>query len=361
MQADESGSFGTFLTDGCVCCRKGAKMVLFVTGCCPRDCFFCPLSVERKNRDVIFANERPVLSDRDVIEEAHSMAAEGTGITGGEPLLELERTIHYIRLLKSEFGEKHHIHLYTSTAPQASDLKKLADAGLDEIRFHPPTELWEKLKGSAFEEALFAARKAGICAGIEIPALEGADSVAAYAAKNGFFLNLNELEFSDTNAEALKKRGCTLKDDESNTVLGSAQIAQKAFDGCAGEKNARIHFCSSRYKDAVQLRLRLLRTARQTARPFDEITEDGTIIYGRIRSEAHLTESVVAFLKANELPEESYAVAESGDIIETAVGIVEELAILFNEEKPTFGNIQLWVIEQYPLENGFVVGSERLY
>ncbi len=154
MQVDESGSYSNFLTDGCLCCREGAKMVLFVTGLCQRDCFFCPLSEDRKNRDVIFANERAVYSDADVLEEARSMDAEGTGITGGEPLLELKKTVHYIRLLKEEFGKTHHIHLYTSTAPNDSYLKELAEAGLDEIRFHPPVELWNTLADSAYAASL---------------------------------------------------------------------------------------------------------------------------------------------------------------------------------------------------------------
>lgn len=157
IQSDESGSYSNFLTDGCLCCQKGAKMVLFVTGLCHKDCFFCPLSDERKNRDVIFANERAVFSDIDVLDEARSMNAEGTGITGGEPLLEFEKVIHYIRLLKNEFGKSHHIHLYTSTAPSAAYLKELAEAGLDEIRFHPPIEMWNKLPDSDYAESLEAA------------------------------------------------------------------------------------------------------------------------------------------------------------------------------------------------------------
>jgi pyruvate formate-lyase activating enzyme-like uncharacterized protein len=154
IERDESGSYNNFLTDGCRCCREGAKMVLFVTGICHRECFFCPLSEERKNLDVVFANERAVFSDADILEEARSMDSEGTGITGGEPLLELERVIRYIRLLKNEFGKEHHIHLYTSAAPAADVLKKLSDAGLDEIRFHPPAELWKNLPGSVYAESL---------------------------------------------------------------------------------------------------------------------------------------------------------------------------------------------------------------
>lgn len=157
IRPDESGSYSRFLTNGCLCCREGAKMVLFVTGLCHRDCFFCPLSDDRKNSDVIFANERPVYSDADVLDEARTMSAEGTGITGGEPLLEFEKVIHYISLLKSEFGQKHHIHMYTSEAPDASRLRELANAGLDEIRFHPPSDLWDRLTESAYSQSVLSA------------------------------------------------------------------------------------------------------------------------------------------------------------------------------------------------------------
>lgn len=183
--------------------------------------------------------------------------------------------------------------------------------------------------------------------------------MAEFAEKAGCFLNLNELEFSDTNAVELKKRGYVLMNDESNTVLGSADTAKQAFDaGCSGGK---MNFCSSRYKDAVQLRLRLLRTARQYARPFDEITEDGTVYFGRIKVPESLLDQFVSFLQENELPDEAYAVSRAKNTIETAAGIAEELAAIFEEEGAGFEKIQLWIIEQYPFEGGFVVGSERIY
>ncbi|MCL2863253.1 MAG: hypothetical protein FWE54_04085 [Methanimicrococcus sp.] len=157
IRPDESGSYSRFLTDGCLRCREGSKMVLFVTGLCDKDCFFCPLSVNRKNADVIFANERPVYSDADVLSEARLMTAKGTGITGGEPLLEFAKVIHYISLLKSEFGKEHHIHMYTSEAPDENQIRDLAQAGLDEIRFHPPYEMWGRLNESPYQKSILSA------------------------------------------------------------------------------------------------------------------------------------------------------------------------------------------------------------
>ena len=68
-------------------------------------------------------------SDNDIIDEAKQMGALGTGITGGEPLLRPDKVLSYIRLLKSEFGNQHHIHLYTSLPLDEIIVKKLVEAG----------------------------------------------------------------------------------------------------------------------------------------------------------------------------------------------------------------------------------------
>lgn len=83
MEKDNTGSFYNYLPEGCRLCYMGAKMVLFITGSCGKNCFYCPVSYERKEKDLIFANERRVGKDEDIIEEAISMEALGTGITGG--------------------------------------------------------------------------------------------------------------------------------------------------------------------------------------------------------------------------------------------------------------------------------------
>ena len=88
------------LPKGCQMCVRGEKLVLFVTGICPRKCSFCPVSDEKYQHDVIFANERSVTATEDLLKEAEAMKAKGAGITGGDPLAKLERTLEYIKLLK---------------------------------------------------------------------------------------------------------------------------------------------------------------------------------------------------------------------------------------------------------------------
>ncbi|GIR00233.1 MAG: hypothetical protein CM15mP8_4300 [Methanobacteriota archaeon] len=59
----------------------------------------------------MFANERRCNDWSEVIEEARAMNATGTGITGGDPMLDMEKSLEAIRQLKSAFGKKNHIHL----------------------------------------------------------------------------------------------------------------------------------------------------------------------------------------------------------------------------------------------------------
>jgi pyruvate formate-lyase activating enzyme-like uncharacterized protein len=259
---------------GCVLCHQGAKMVLFVTGLCGKDCWYCPLSRERRGKDIVFANEHPVCSPEEILEEADAMSALGTGITGGEPLLVIDRVIDYCRLLKDRFGDEHQIHLYTARAPDETELQALR-GHVDEIRLHPSPECWDYLLSTGYAISARRAKELGFDIGIEVPALPGIERLIP-ALSVVDFLNINELEWGETNADEMRRRGLELEDRMHNAIRGAREWAR---DLCMKEK---VHWCSSRFKDSVQLRERLKRTARNTARPFDEITEDGTIVYGEI-------------------------------------------------------------------------------
>jgi pyruvate formate-lyase activating enzyme-like uncharacterized protein len=122
---------------GCQLCSLGSKLVLFITGECDSNCFYCPLSKE-KRKDLIYANEQHITSVQEAIHEAKMISALGVGITGGEPTNSISRVLSYISELKKEFGNSFHCHLYTSYAIPEDQLNQLHKVGLDEIRFHPP-------------------------------------------------------------------------------------------------------------------------------------------------------------------------------------------------------------------------------
>jgi len=337
-QTDSVGSVYSYLPRGCQICRQGAAMVLFVTGRCDRECFYCPISAERRGRDLVFADEQPVERPEEILDEAQAIGALGTGITGGEPLLRLDFVLECLALLKRELGSEHYVHLYTGTLPPFPILSKLRLAGLDEIRFHPPRPLW--MNPAGLKEALRAAKSLGMEAGVEIPALEPAPKIIEAVRSEDAFLNLNQLEFSETNNAQLQQRGFQ-PESVSFGAAASEQLAKEHFL----LEGLKVHYCPSRFKDAVQLRERLKRRAVRVARPFDLITDEGTLIHGVICGDmagAKMT------LKDLGVPERMFCCRE--DRIEIAAAILEDISI---ELKGTHCHISL--VERYPLEGGLVV------
>jgi pyruvate formate-lyase activating enzyme-like uncharacterized protein len=328
------------LPRGCVLCEQGAKLVLLVTGKCPRRCAYCPLSAQKRGKDVFFANERRILKVGEALEEADLMDALGTGITGGDPLVAVRRTADSIRALKKRFGEDHHIHLYTSTTDKAR-IDSVARAGLDEIRFHPPASLWERLETSEFADALRLSEKRGMAVGLEVPVIPGrGDALVALvrsADSLGLdFVNLNELEFSETNWRALRALGFDVKDDVSSAVAGSQELALKVL---RTDIAMPLHYCSSSFKDGVQLRERIGRRARNVRRPHEILTHDGTLLKGVIETKDPAGVAR-ALAKDFDVPTKLMWVDEEKRRLEVAPWVLEELA-------PELA-LESYMVEEYP-------------
>ncbi|MFH1834779.1 MAG: radical SAM protein [Methanobacteriota archaeon] len=267
------------LPEGCRLCVRGAKLVLFVTGLCPGRCFYCPLSERRRWKDVTVANEWWIRRPKDIVEEARLCDAEGAGLTGGDPLMRLDRTVKYIRLLKNSFGGDFHTHLYTSGA-LATDktLRRLYRAGLDEIRFHPEKKDWGKIA---------LALKYDWSVGCEIPAIPDEEEKAVefvdYVSGLGVsFMNINEMEVSETNYHALSKLGLQISNDDSSAIAGSDVVAGRLLEYCARENDLSVHYCTVKLKDRVQVGRRIIRRARNVKKPFDIVDGEGILLRGAI-------------------------------------------------------------------------------
>lgn len=323
------------LAEGCQLCMEGAKLVLFVSGVCNRSCYYCPLSEKRKGVDKAWANERPVNTVEDVIFEAERMKALGAGITGGDPDLKLDKTLGYIRALKDAFYD-FHIHMYTSNALDARTLRKLRESGLDELRYHVlGANAWKSIKLS---------KKLGIATGIEVPAVPEEEKkllriTDKARAAQADFVNLNELEFSDTNSAELLKRGFEVKEN-AFAALGSYETALVVLEKSSG---MNIHFCTSRYKDGVQLRKRLLRIAKNTAKEYEEITEEGLLLKGIVvPTTLRLGSLRKEIIGRYSVPPELIQVDAAKNRLETTREVASFLA---NELR---GEAKCYLIEEYP-------------
>ena len=352
----EERPFGGFargaLPVGCRQCTDGSKMVLFVTGICSFHCFYCPVSDEKMYKDVVFADEKRVTKDEDVLEEAHAIQATGAGITGGDPLDAVERTCHYVRLLKREFGPEFHTHLYTMST-DADKIRRLAEAGLDEIRFHVPPGLWSRAAGSAFVGASRLARSLGLTVGLEVPLIPEREAdlvrLIEWAGAEGLaFVNLNEMEFSEANFPRMKVHGYEMKHELSYGVKGADPVALRILER---RWKTTVHYCTSGYKDGWQLRSRIKRRAENVAHPWDVITEDGTLLKGIVEG-ADLEPLMRDLAKTYHVPADLMGVDGPRKRLEIAPWILEKLAPKLH--RPAF------LVEEYPTSDGLEVERTRL-
>ncbi|MHA1136845.1 MAG: radical SAM protein [Candidatus Thorarchaeota archaeon] len=342
------------LPKGCKLCAKGSKMVLFVTGLCDSSCYYCPLSEEKTGKDAVFADEMPVSNEQDIIYETDAIRGEGAGVSGGDPLCTLERTLDYIRLLKTKYGKDFHIHLYTSkTSVNRETLEQLKKAGLDEIRFHPQTKDW-----SGIEYAL----DVGLTVGLEVPAIPGQfeklKQTAIRAEELGLsFLNMNELEASETNFENLKAQGMRLTDLASASIEGSAEVARDILDWATKNlSKLSVHFCSASYKDGVQMRNRLERRLEQTMREFESRDEDDSLlvlgiiraVHGSQLDEAYLQKIHQILLGQLGVPSDMMNIDTMRMRIEIAPWILDDIADTVKTSLEDLGPLEIGIAYEYP-------------
>ena len=341
------------LSPACKMCAKGSKMVILITGLCPSECFYCPLSAKKMGKNRIFADEWELDNENDtakLIREAEYIEATGAGITGGDPLIVWRRTKNYIFLLNETFGSDFHIHLYTSGIKNAEHIGALVSAGLDEIRFHSPPEQWDKMEDSPIADSIKKTLESDVDVAIEIPAIPGVEkeifSMIKWANDIGIkWINLNELEFSETNAKALKNRGFTVKDDISAAVKGSQESAINVINTIVDEDfEIGVHYCSSSFKDGIQLRNRIKRRAKNIARNFDTITDDGTLLKGVIYAKDIPLQNLYHQLKKDfDIKDSDMYLNPDKNRIEMGVWILEKIAT--NLKKQGF---ECYIVEEYP-------------
>lgn len=311
------------LPQGCRQCIEGRKLVLFVSGICDQDCFYCTISHGRWQIDKGFANERPINSDADILEEAKTSGAMGAGITGGDPTQRLERVVHYIKLLKENFGEKFHTHMYTHGIGFTKEkLKMVYDAGLDEIRFH--------LNKNAVLDAIAIRKenKRKWNVGMEVPCIPGMQKylcglVDFLETAGADFINLNEMEFSERNDKRMmEQHNLKQAEGQMTAVEGSYETGQKVLEYArAHAKRITVHFCTAGLKMNTQLKNRLVNRAQNIRKPFEEITKDGFLSKGIIFGQP--LNDIVKQLK---ISEKDFSIEKKKNRIEISVAMAKKLS-----------------------------------
>ena len=355
-------------TEGCIQCQMGSKLVLFITGHCHWMCDYCPLSENRREIDWMFANERRVeIGDWDaVIEEARAMNATGAGITGGDPVMARERVLEACKILKNEFGDDFHLHMYTSIPFKAEWANDFAEAGLDEIRFH-----FLDFESEKYTETMAACVESGMLTGVEIPCepdkenelMELLETMRDMPVQ---FLNLNELEITVGNHDNMEVRGFNLSDEITAGAAGSGELATRMRDrvmaasiGAADPEDGAVRepypyhlkFCTATYKDSGQLRRRFIRRGEHTISPHEILTEDGTLLFGAVDCSLEDSEEWIEEIHTETgLPRRFMLYDSENERIELPLSMAEELVgeieapISLVEVHPTHERLEMTVV-----------------
>lgn len=263
------------LPKGCIYCISGAKAIIFISGLCGVDCYYCPISFERRKSTAFYIDEERFRNISDIVDEISMIRAKGASISGGEPFQIYHMAVNIIKMLKDVFGSDFHIHLYTSGYGATKEaIKNLSRIGLDEIRFHI-------VNHSILKLVEFSVRETYIDVGIEIPAIPDVEWLWRIVIEannaNAKFVNINELEVSETNIDNILIRGYKINKD-GRSIEGSLETAIKVVEKAYSEQlRISVHVCSARFKDLVQHRNRLKRKSIICAMPNDTVNDDGTI------------------------------------------------------------------------------------
>ena len=134
-------------------------------------------------------------------------------------------------------------------------------------------------------------------------------------------------------------------------------MAREVIDWAAKNLNTlSVHFCSARYKDAVQLRNRLARRLAHTIRDFELQAEDDSLlvlgviraIHGMSLTEVQLQKIYHTLHKKFEVPIDMMNIDTIRMRIEIAPWILEDISSELKDISHDMGLIEIGIVYEYP-------------
>jgi pyruvate formate-lyase activating enzyme-like uncharacterized protein len=264
---------------GCRLCGQGQWSCLFITGQCNARCFYCPATQEGDH--IPETQGLKFSSPENYAAYLNFFGFKGCSFSGGEPLLVFDRLLHFLKIIRRNTSPDTYIWMYTNgMAASHEKLKRLADEGLNEIRFNIGATGYslEKLR---LAKDLFPSLT------VEIPSIpyntkKLIKEIPEMIDAGVTHINLHQLRLTPYNAKNLKKRSSIFLHGEAPTVLKSELDALELIR-LAGEKGwpLGINYCSFQYKNRFQTAGFRNQIAQRLAGN-EKITENGFIrnIYG---------------------------------------------------------------------------------
>ncbi len=263
------------IAPGCRICIEGRWSCLFINNRCNCHCFYCPASQHEAgdpSTNALSFNE-----SKDYVAYLEAMKFKGASISGGEPLMTPDKTLSFIKAIKSHFGHNMHVWMYTNgTLLSEQIVNQLKEAGLDEIRFDIGADNY------SLEKVKLAVRIIPVVT-IEVPAVfeevERMKNLMGDMKNAGVdYLNLHQLRLTPYNFDHLTRRNYTFLHGEKVTVLESelAALDLIAFS-LEQQLNLPVNYCSFIYKNRHQKAAARMISAPWIMNDYDEMTDNGFI------------------------------------------------------------------------------------
>lgn len=318
-----SNSEGTFctknLSKSCINCMKGQHVNYLISTLCNKRCPFC-------YQERLAIKGGPTIEKQTIINKSKIIKLDKVksfSITGGEPLLHLKDVVDLLKRIKTQFGKSCWTHIYTNgTLLNHHVLKKLKDAGLDEIRIDIAANNYNlkhiKIAGEYFKNVV-----------VEIPVIpEDEERIKGVMRKLDRLgvscLNLNEFLFFGANLAFYKRRRYALKiennikpyDRNEIPVYGSEEVAFRLLEYAKLNKiKMSIHYCSFKAKRDIQHRRIRYRLAIKSRRPYEKLLRKG--FYEKAVVYAPDIFMALRDLKKNKVPQKEIYISKMKKRLET--------------------------------------------
>lgn len=263
------------LSPGCRHCGNGTWSCLFINNLCNATCFYCP--APQKSKDEPTTQTVSFSDPDDYIAYLRKFGFTGVSISGGEPLLTFDRTLHFISRIHEEMGADVYLWMYTNGMLLDEDkLRLLRQAGLSEIRLDIGATAYRTDK---VEMALRWIDRVTV----EIPAvpeeLDRMKKLMHHFSHIGLHhLNLHQIRCTPHNHSKLSEHGYTFLHGPQITVLESELTALQLMAYAADKGlDLPVNYCSSIYKYRYQRMAARRRFAPFIAHSYEETTQAGLI------------------------------------------------------------------------------------
>ncbi|MGQ8335757.1 radical SAM protein [Sunxiuqinia sp. A32] len=275
------------LSKGCQLCGEGQWSCLFINNLCNGKCFYCPT----QQTDMSQPETNTLIFDdpRTYVDYIRRFGFKGVSISGGEPLISFEKSLSFVKAVKTEFGDEVYVWLYTNGILLTEEkVVALKNAGLNEMRFDIGATDYntDKIRLAIGQIPVVT---------VEIPAVPQEEELLKQKIRELKDLGVNHLNFHQMrltpyNFNKLIEHDYTYTHGEKVTVIESELTALRLIQFSLDEGiDLPINYCSFVFKNRHQKSANRKKHALLVKYNWEEITENGFIrnLYAKVKPAGH--------------------------------------------------------------------------